>query len=43
MISDEILAGRFQVGDRLPTERELAETFGVSRNVVREADRPTEI
>jgi DNA-binding FadR family transcriptional regulator len=37
MISNEILAGRFQVGDRLPTERELAETFGVSRNVVREA------
>jgi DNA-binding FadR family transcriptional regulator len=37
MISDEILAGRIQVGDRLPTERELAETFGVSRNVVREA------
>jgi GntR family transcriptional regulator, transcriptional repressor for pyruvate dehydrogenase complex len=37
MISDEILAGRFRGGDRLPTERELAETFGVSRNVVREA------
>jgi DNA-binding FadR family transcriptional regulator len=37
MISDEILAGQFQAGDRLPTERELAETFGVSRNVVREA------
>jgi GntR family transcriptional regulator, transcriptional repressor for pyruvate dehydrogenase complex len=37
MISDEILAGRFQVGDQLPTERELAETFDVSRNVVREA------
>ena len=37
MISDEILGGRFQVGERLPTERELAETFGVSRNVVREA------
>jgi GntR family transcriptional regulator, transcriptional repressor for pyruvate dehydrogenase complex len=37
MISDEILAGRLQVGDRLPTERELGETFGVSRNVVREA------
>jgi DNA-binding FadR family transcriptional regulator len=36
-ISDDILAGRLQVGDRLPTERELAETFGVSRNVVREA------
>ena len=37
MISDEILAGRFRAGDRLPTERELAESFGVSRNVVREA------
>jgi GntR family transcriptional regulator, transcriptional repressor for pyruvate dehydrogenase complex len=37
MISDEILAGRFRVGDRLPAEREFAETFGVSRNVVREA------
>ena len=37
MISDEIIGGRFQVGDRLPTERELAETFGVSRTVVREA------
>jgi GntR family transcriptional repressor for pyruvate dehydrogenase complex len=37
MISDEILGGRFKVGERLPTERELAETFGVSRNVVREA------
>ena len=37
MISDEILGGRFKVGERLPTERELAETFGVSRNVIREA------
>ena len=37
MISDEILAGRFKAGERLPTERELAETYGVSRNVVREA------
>lgn len=37
MISDDILAGRFKSGDRLPTEREFAETFGVSRNVVREA------
>jgi GntR family transcriptional regulator, transcriptional repressor for pyruvate dehydrogenase complex len=37
MISDEILGGRFKAGERLPTERELAETFGVSRNVVREA------
>ena len=30
MISDEILGGRFKAGERLPTERELAETFGVS-------------
>jgi GntR family transcriptional repressor for pyruvate dehydrogenase complex len=37
MISDEILAGRFRVGERLPTEREFAEIFGVSRNVIREA------
>jgi GntR family transcriptional regulator, transcriptional repressor for pyruvate dehydrogenase complex len=37
MISDEILGGRFKAGERLPTERELAETFGVSRNVIREA------
>lgn len=39
MISDEILAGRYRVGDRLPTERELAETFGVSRNVVQRLSR----
>lgn len=37
MISAEILSGRIRRGDRLPTERELAELFGVSRNVVREA------
>ena len=37
MISAEILSGRIRAGDRLPTERELAESFGVSRNVVREA------
>ena len=37
MISREIAAGRFQPGDRLSTEHELAQTFEVSRNVVREA------
>jgi GntR family transcriptional regulator, transcriptional repressor for pyruvate dehydrogenase complex len=37
MISEEIIGGRFRPGDRLPTERELTESFGVSRNVVREA------
>lgn len=33
----EILDGRLKVGDRLPTEQYLAQNFGVSRNVVREA------
>ena len=36
-ISREIAQGRLQPGDRLPTEHALATTFGVSRNVVREA------
>ncbi len=36
-ISREIAEGRLRSGDRLPTEHALATTFGVSRNVVREA------
>src|SRR5215475_540382 len=32
-----IHTGEFRVGDRLPPERELAKTLGVSRPVVREA------
>lgn len=36
-ISREIVQGRLQPGDQLPTEQQLATTFGVSRNVVREA------
>ncbi len=32
-----IMAGRLIVGDRLPSEAELAEQFGVSRSTVREA------
>jgi GntR family transcriptional repressor for pyruvate dehydrogenase complex len=36
-ISDEIAGRRFAPGDRLPTEAALAGSFGVSRNVVREA------
>src|SRR4051794_37939232 len=32
-----ILAGRYQVGRRLPAERELAEMFKVSRPTIREA------
>ncbi len=48
--SDEIIsqirmqleAGKLRPGDRLPSERELAETFRVSRNTVREAIRSLE-
>jgi GntR family transcriptional regulator, transcriptional repressor for pyruvate dehydrogenase complex len=36
-ISREIAEGRLRSGDRLPAEHALATTFGVSRNVVREA------
>ncbi len=36
-LSEEITSGRLRHGDRLPTEQFLAENFGVSRNVVREA------
>jgi GntR family transcriptional repressor for pyruvate dehydrogenase complex len=34
---EEIVSGRYAVGDRLPGENDLAETFEVSRPVVREA------
>lgn len=36
-IRDAILNGTFKVGDKLPSEKELCETFGVSRVPVREA------
>ena len=36
-LSREIAEGRLKPGDQLPTEQSLASTFGVSRNVVREA------
>ena len=36
-IEESILAGRLKPADQLPTERELAQQFGVSRTAVREA------
>jgi GntR family transcriptional regulator, transcriptional repressor for pyruvate dehydrogenase complex len=36
-IRDRIRAGTLVSGQKLPTERELAESFGVSRGVIREA------
>lgn len=37
MIEAQIIAGEYRVGDRLPTENNLASTFRVSRTVIREA------
>lgn len=42
-IEDAILDGRLRPGDRLPSERELADTFHVSRASVREALRVLEM
>jgi GntR family transcriptional repressor for pyruvate dehydrogenase complex len=36
-IKDSLMAGKFKPGDRLPSELELSEEFGVSRLTVREA------
>jgi GntR family transcriptional regulator, transcriptional repressor for pyruvate dehydrogenase complex len=41
-IKETLFAGKLQVGDRLPTERELAEQFETSRASVREAMRALE-
>jgi DNA-binding FadR family transcriptional regulator len=37
VLTERISKGELKAGDRLPTEQELIETFGVSRTVVREA------
>ena len=36
-IFERIVSGRLNVGDQLPSENEIAEQYGVSRPVVREA------
>lgn len=36
-VKDGIRSGEFQVGSKLPTEREMAETLGMSRPSIREA------
>lgn len=41
-LEDAIVAGRIGPGDRLPSERELAQQFGVARTSVREALRVLE-
>jgi len=41
-ITTLIIEGNLQMGDRLPSERELCERFGVGRNSVREAVRALE-
>lgn len=38
-LMDLVRSGNVRAGDRLPTERELAQAFGVSRPIVREAMR----
>lgn len=42
-IRDQLSQGLLRPGDRLPSERELAERFGLSRNTVREALRALEM
>ncbi|WP_119157265.1 FadR/GntR family transcriptional regulator [Caldimonas tepidiphila] len=36
-IFEQIVSGQLKVGDRLPSEKEICDSFGVSRPVVREA------
>ena len=42
-IKEKILSGELKNGDRLPSEREMAERLDVSRTSIREAIRTLEI
>lgn len=37
LLKEELVKGVYSVGDRLPPERDIADRFGVSRTVIREA------
>ena len=37
LLKERLADGIYNIGDRLPTERDLAAEFGVSRTVIREA------
>lgn len=41
--SDQILSGKLKLNDKIPTEREIAEKLGVSRNSIREVMHMLEI
>jgi GntR family transcriptional repressor for pyruvate dehydrogenase complex len=38
-IKNEILSGRYKIGDRIPTEKDLCQQLGIGRSTVREALR----
>ena len=43
VIKDKIKKGKIKKGDKLPSEREMAESLGLSRASVREALRALEV